>query len=165
MKKKRYLGEILIDFNFITPEKLEEVLQLQKARQEEHLLLGEILIRDKIINQQQLEKALKITLQDVIDDENTDKLIREAAELSLKKINHNLEETPDNKLTEEGRAILVIRLKDYQSQKDDLKKSIIKNKQLKITKFRNIMIHNSKAKMIELEKKIQMLERDLNFFG
>ncbi len=57
--QRRNLGEILIEGKFITPEQLQEALQIQEVEKKR---LGEILIEKEILTEEQMLKALALQL-------------------------------------------------------------------------------------------------------
>ena len=99
--KNTTIGQILLDSKLITPDQLNNVIELQKKSPSKRI--GDILVQEGIITEKvlmrALESRLKVQYVDISDIELTEKIVNLLPEEIAKKYNVIPIETTDNLLT------------------------------------------------------------------
>ncbi len=162
----RLLGQILIDLRYITQEDLDNALSEQKTfSSAEKPLLGELLVKKELISKAELIEAFKISLTEVINDEDAKGFVKEAYEITLKKLAENIDEKYGKfKLTEEGKLALITRKNNLLAKIESIKSSLNNQDGLKVTEFRKVSTQNHKKELIDLENKLDLIGRDIRLF-
>jgi len=164
--QKKFIGEILLELGHISQADLDKALAEQKelVDNEQISLLGEILIQQKYITRAQFNEALIISLEEILNDENSKEFIKDITSHAIKNIKSITVSLENGKLSDEGTFVLKTRLSELEGRHLLMKKKLISESQAKQTEFRIITIQNMKSQLIELETRITAIKSDIENF-